>query len=83
LVTGCAKSSDARTELVGAIIGRLFPQDSATRWEGATTNAPMGAYRANRRDYRKPAEAENDITFSAADRHGLTVRRSGEESYWE
>lgn len=81
--TGGAESSDARTELVSAIIGRLFPQTPAARWEGAKTNAPMGAYRTNRRDYSKPADSKYDVIASTAGPHGLTIRRAGEESYWE
>lgn len=81
--TGGAKSGDARTELVSAIVGRLFPQTSTARWQGAETNAPMGAYRANRRDYSKPADVKDDVTVSIDGPHGLTVRRKGEESYWE
>jgi CubicO group peptidase (beta-lactamase class C family) len=81
--TGGAKSSDARTELVDAIIGRLFPQAPAARWQGATTTAPMGSYRSNRRDYSKPADPKHDVVVSAAGPHGLTVGRSGEETFWE
>jgi CubicO group peptidase (beta-lactamase class C family) len=81
--TGGAKSSDARTELVDAIIGRLFPQAPAARWQGAATTAPMGSYRSNRRDYSKAADPKEDVVVLAAGPHGLTVHRSGEDSYWE
>jgi CubicO group peptidase (beta-lactamase class C family) len=81
--TGGTKSSDARTELVSAIIGRLFPEAPAIRWQGVMASAPMGAYRANRRDYSKPADPKYDVVVSVAGPHGLTVRRNGEETYWE
>lgn len=81
--TGGAESSDARTELVSAITGRLFPQAPAARWQGAQTIAPMGAYRTNRRDYSKPADPKNDVAVSAAGEYGLTVNRRGDKTYWE
>lgn len=81
--TGGAKSSDARTELVSAIVGRLFPQTPASRWQGAATGAPMGAYRSNRRDYSKLADPKEDVRVSMVGAHGLTVSRAGESSYWE
>jgi CubicO group peptidase (beta-lactamase class C family) len=81
--SGGAKSSDARTELVDAVIGRLFPQAPSSRWQGAQTTAPMGSYRSNRRDYSKTVDPKHDVVVSAAGSHGLTVRRAGEETYWE
>jgi CubicO group peptidase (beta-lactamase class C family) len=82
-VTGGANSTNARTELVDAILGRLFPQQPAPRWTGTETPPPMGSYRANRRDYSKPPEPKHDLIVAAAGPHGVTTELMGRKTYWE
>jgi hypothetical protein len=80
--TGGGGSYGARTELSDAIIGRLFPQQPSPRWTGAATPPPVGAYRGNRRDYSKPANADYDLKLSA-EGNALVIDRQGAKSYWE
>ncbi|MBU3079506.1 serine hydrolase domain-containing protein [Sphingomonas quercus] len=81
--TGGAASSDARTDLVAAIVGRVFPTERAPRWTGTETPSPMGAYRSDRRDYSRPANPRYDLKVAAAGPHALTIERDGAKSYWE
>ena len=81
--TGGPGSYPGRTELVQALIGRLFPTAPAQRWTGAGTPAPMGAYRSDRRDYSKPADPRGDLRISAAGPHALVVEQGRDKSYWQ
>lgn len=83
-VTGGEKSSDARTDLTGAILGRVFPQDPAPRRarpEGE--EPPVGTYRGNRRDYSKPAKEEYDIKVAAAGDDAIRITSQDQTTYWE
>lgn len=81
--TGGKGSHSGRTELQNAIIGRVFPQDTAPRWTQASSPPPAGAYRINRRDYSAIAQPQNDIIVSARGEHGLLTVVSGVTTYWE
>jgi CubicO group peptidase (beta-lactamase class C family) len=75
-------SYQARTELINAVIGRLFPQAPAPRYAGPMSAPPVGTYRTNRRTYSQPANPRNDIKVSAQDDRGLVVEAAGQKSYW-
>jgi CubicO group peptidase (beta-lactamase class C family) len=81
--TGGPGSYPGRTELVQAVIGRLFPVKPAPRWTGVETPAPMGAYRTNRQDYSKPADPKGDLKVSAAGSHALVTEQGGQKLYWQ
>lgn len=81
--TGGPGSSIARTDLRDALIGRLFPMAPAARWTGAEVAAPIGAYRANRRDYGKAPDPKNDIQVARAASHRVTLTIEGATSAWE
>jgi CubicO group peptidase (beta-lactamase class C family) len=81
--TGGPGSYPGRTELVQAIVGRLFPVKPAPRWTGAETPAPLGAYRTNRQDYSKPADPRGDLKVTAAGPHGLVTEQAGQKLYWQ
>ncbi|WP_182911856.1 serine hydrolase domain-containing protein [Sphingomonas cavernae] len=81
--TGGPGSYPARTELMNALIGRVFPQAPAPRWTGAATPAPVGAYRTNRRTYSEPPRPEFDIKVSAAGERAITLEIMGARSHWE
>jgi hypothetical protein len=81
--TGGAGSYGARTELSDAIIGRLFPQQPASRWT-STADAPRtGAYRTNRRDYARAADPKYDLQVTAAGPHRVVVEAAGRKTAWE
>ena len=73
----------ARTELINAVIGRLFPQAPAERWTGTASPPPVGSYRTNRRNYAEPANPEYDVRIAAQGERGLIVEAGGEKSFWE
>ena len=82
--TGGRGSGDGRTDLTNAIVGRLFPQAPAQRWtrtDGPTP--PIGAYRANRRDYSRPARPEFDLRLTMPQPHILVVETMGQKTAWE
>jgi CubicO group peptidase (beta-lactamase class C family) len=81
--TGGPGSTEARSELVEAIIGRVFPEKPAPRWTGTEALPPMGAYRSNRRDYSKPVNPKNDLQVSAAGAHAVVIEQGGKKTYWE
>lgn len=81
--TGGTGSYGARTELSDAIIGRLFPQKPAPRWTGTEAPPPVGAYRANRRDYARPANPRNDLQVTMAGPHTLVIEAGGRKTAWE
>jgi CubicO group peptidase (beta-lactamase class C family) len=82
-VTGGADAPTARSEIMGAIIGRLFPETPAKRWTGTETPAPTGIYRSDRRDYTKPPNSESDFTIVASGPHAITLTQGGKTTYWE
>ena len=75
-------SYQARTELISAVIGRLFPQAPAPQYTGPVSAPPVGTYRTNRRTYSQPANPRNDIKISAQGDRGLVVEATGQKSYW-
>ncbi len=81
--TGGPGSYPARTELMNAIIGRVFPQTPAPRWTARRDVPPLGAYRSNRQDYSQPPLPEYDLKISAEGDHGIVIERAGAKSYWE
>jgi CubicO group peptidase (beta-lactamase class C family) len=81
--TGGPGSTEARTELVSAIVGRVFPVKPTPRWTGTEALPPMGAYRSNRRDYSKPANPKNDLKVSASGAHAVVLEEAGKKTYWE
>ncbi len=72
----------ARTELSDAMIGRLWPMKPSPRWNGTTAPLKLGAYRANRRDYDRPADPKNDIKLELSGRI-LTVTAGEAKTAWE
>jgi CubicO group peptidase (beta-lactamase class C family) len=80
--TGGDAASQARTELIDAVIGRLFPVAPAPRWAGASAAPPVGSYRTNRRTYSVPANPENDVKVTAAPDGGLIVENAGKKTHW-
>lgn len=81
--TGGPGSYPARTELMNAIIGRVFPESPAPRWSGPATPPPVGAYRTNRRTYSEPPEPKFDIKVSAAGERAIMVESMGSKTSWE
>jgi hypothetical protein len=82
--TGGRESGTGRTDLTNAIIGRVFPQSPAPRWKGTDdSQAPMGSYRANRRDYSKPARPEFDLKLSTPEPHVLIIESTEGKTAWE
>lgn len=82
--TGGQGSYGGRTELAEALIGRLFPVNPAPRVAApADEKLPLGAYRANRRDYSRPANPERDTRVAAAGPNAVTVTSEGRTTYWE
>lgn len=81
--TGGPGSYPARTELMNAIIGRLFPEPPAPRWTGAESTPPLGSYRTNRRTYSDPPQPEFDIKVTAAGARAITLEIMGARSHWE
>ena len=45
--------------------------------------SPAGRYRANRRDYSRPAREEYDIVVAEAGDDALTMTSQDETTYWE
>lgn len=83
-VTGGDESSAGRTDLTNAIIGRVFPEEPAAREPRPSAEAsPAGRYRANRRDYSRPAREEYDIVVAEAGDDALTMTSQDETTYWE
>lgn len=82
--TGGQGSYVGRTELVEALIGRLFPGSPARRVAAsAGETVPVGAYRANRRDYSRPANPANDVQVAATAEGALTITAAGRTTYWQ
>lgn len=80
--TGGQGSYGGRTELMNAMIGRVFPTKPAARWTGAA--APVaGSYRTNRRTYSETPNPAYDIKVSAQGDHGLVTESGGSKTYWE
>ncbi|MBB5518920.1 serine hydrolase domain-containing protein [Amphiplicatus metriothermophilus] len=83
-MTGGDKSSQGRTDLANAIIGRVFPQAPASRVAAAQSEVPpTGTYRANRRDYSRDPRPEFDIKVEAAGANAIVVTSRDETTYWE
>ncbi len=83
-VTGGEKSSDGRTDLTDAILGRVFPQDPAPRLaRPEDEELPVGTYRVNRRDYSEPAKEEYDIKVTAAGDDAIRITNQDQTTYWE
>lgn len=80
--TGGDAASQARTELIDAVIGRVFPVAPAPRWTGAPSITPFGSYRTNRRTYSVAANPENDVKVTAAPGGGILVENAGKKTYW-
>lgn len=80
--TGGQGSYGGRTELVEALIGRLFPVKPAPR---VTTGEapPSGAYRSNRRDYSRDPNPAYDLKVAAAGPNAVTVTLADRTTYWE
>ncbi len=72
----------ARTELINAVIGRLFPEAPAPLWTGPVSPPPTGSYRTNRRTYSGPANPRNDIKIAAHGERALVMEAGGRKSYW-
>jgi CubicO group peptidase (beta-lactamase class C family) len=81
--TGGPGSYIARTELRNALIGRLFPEAPAARYTGNSVTPPLGAYRANRRDYSKPANPTHDIKVEMPSPHVVTITAEGIKTAYE
>lgn len=80
--TGGQGSYGGRTELMNAIIGRVFPVAPAPRWTGKVA-PPVGSYRTNRRTYSETPNPAYDIKVSAQGEHGLVTEMGGSKTYWE
>jgi len=80
--TGGQGSYGARTELLNAMIGRVFPTKPAPRWTGASASV-AGSYRTNRRTYSEPPRPAFDTKVTAQGAHGLVVEAGGTKTYWE
>ena len=80
--TGGDAASQARTELIDAVIGRLFPVAPAAKWTGAPSAPPVGSYRTNRRTYSIAANPDNDVKVIAAPDGGLIVENAGKKTHW-
>jgi CubicO group peptidase (beta-lactamase class C family) len=81
--TGGQGSYGGRTELVEALIGRLFPVEPARRVAApAGETLPAGAFRSNRRDIARDANPANDLQIKAVGDGALTVTGGGRTSYW-
>lgn len=82
--TGGQGSYGGRTELTEALIGRLFPMKPAPRVAApAGENLPLGAYRANRRDYSRKPNPERDLKITAAGPNAILMTNEGRTTYWE
>jgi CubicO group peptidase (beta-lactamase class C family) len=82
--TGGQGSYGGRTELVEALIGRLFPQAPAVRIAApAGERLTLGSYRVNRRDHSLPIDPDRDLKVAGAGPNALTVTSCGRTSYWE
>ena len=83
-MTGGAGSYAARTELGDLLVGRLFPETPMVRVAAPTGEAvPVGAFRANRRNFDAPPRPEADVTIAAAGANAVTVLADGKASHWE
>jgi CubicO group peptidase (beta-lactamase class C family) len=80
--TGGDGAYQARTELINAVIGRLFPEDPAPQWTGPASAPPIGTYRTNRRTYSEPGDPTNDIKITAHGERGLVMEATGRKTYW-
>jgi len=80
--TGGQGSYGGRTELMNAIIGRVFPAAPAPRWTGKAAPA-AGSYRTNRRTYSETPNPAYDIKVTAQGEHGLVTEAGGSKTYWE
>ncbi len=82
--TGGQGSYGGRTELVEALIGRLFPVDPAPKVATpAGETVPVGAYRMNRRDYARPANPDRDWKVEAGGPDAITLVVEGAKTHWE
>lgn len=82
--TGGQGSYGGRTELVEALIGRMFPVKPAPRIAApADETLPLGAYRSNRRDYARDPNPGFDVKIAAAGANAVTVTLNGRTTYWE
>jgi CubicO group peptidase (beta-lactamase class C family) len=80
--TGGQGSYGGRTELMNAMIGRVFPVAPAARWTGKAAPT-VGSYRTNRRTYSETPNPAYDIKVSAQGEHGLVTEMGGSKTYWE
>lgn len=81
--TGGVASGPARTELSDAIVGRVFPEAPHPRFAGEAAPPPVGSYRANRRDYSRPANPARDLKVTAAGARAIITEADGRKTYWE
>jgi CubicO group peptidase (beta-lactamase class C family) len=79
---GAIGSTQARTELINAVVGRLFPEAAAPQFAGPASPSPAGSYRTNRRTYSEPGNPKNDIKVLPQGERGLIVEAAGRKSYW-
>jgi CubicO group peptidase (beta-lactamase class C family) len=83
-MTGGVGSYGARTELADLLVARLFPDTPmAGQPRPADEPQPVGAFRANRRNYDAPVRPEYDATVAVAGPNALTVTMEGKASHWE
>ncbi|MGV3481359.1 MAG: serine hydrolase domain-containing protein [Sphingobium sp.] len=80
--TGGQGSYGGRTELMNAMIGRVFPVAPAARWTGKAAPT-VGSYRTNRRTYSETPNPAYDIKVSAQGEHGIVTEMGGSKTYWE
>ncbi|MDT9600685.1 serine hydrolase domain-containing protein [Sphingosinicella rhizophila] len=81
--TGGQGSYGGRTELINAVIGRLFPVAPSPRYTGPVTPPPVGAYAPNRRDYSRPISPRMYLRVIAEGDRGVVLDQGGDRTYWE
>ncbi|GMM92585.1 serine hydrolase domain-containing protein [Qipengyuania sp. MTN3-11] len=82
--TGGVASGAGRTDLSDILIGRLFPQEPAERWSGEDAGAALaGSYRANRRDYNREPNPDNDLKVTAPAPNRLVLKTGENATAWK
>ncbi len=83
-VTGGDQSSPGRTELTNAILGRVFPQSPTARVSAPVgETAPVGSFRANRRNYAREPNTDYDTSVVSSGDNAIIITSFGESTYWE